>query len=804
MILVVTAFLLGGLQRTSIKAATSSNLTLVTVGDRVYVHDVDYTNETTHLFNTIMWVSEYNGNSGQNQMLLTFDIPENAISINVQLENGTFLTASNGTDGDFTYSEYFSFGYLQDSEGEYLTLSDYNGDNSFTIASNDLETWGTFSNFKVYFEIESQSQLESVGNREYVHFGEYTNTSHITLFADIVTDSFGLTSTIPIEIPENAIDLVVDYNGNTYVGNYDLSTVTSLAMKLYDDPSQIQFDSSEGDYDFTIQGGSTVLSGFPGNIIVYFLTDVKVTAPQFDVVPVVEKFYMHLFDFMGTGGLSNVILVNSTEKIDAFTALAGSTGIPFASINNAVSINIGYQSAGVAYDNATTYSPKKYTLNPLEEYQFYLNRDTNGLYITTDSNLWTGKWYVRTATGTYSPSVFIYFQTDRSPVLDGQVAFISNITNPMSEANIRTYISAIDDYDGDITHLIQYDGGTYESNRIANTLIPNQSYTILYSVQDSSGNETQLTVTVLVKDVTGPTFGIASPTRTVSYKDTFNVEGFKTSLLVTDNYSTAQNITITVTANTYTANKSVPGTYQITYQAADQFGNTSTKVISVTVIDNVGPVFSGVSTVVKPVQSVLTVNEIIAQVIASDEIGGNVSGSIQIVTDNYTGNGATIGNYSIIVRATDGSGNSTDYTITVQVRDSLPPVFYVKDGYFINVEDTVTLTIGDIITILERTGQLVINSTTNYTVLVNEYSNNEAIEGIYTVSIKFNSTNGTEVIKSVAVNVINTEDPTGTITPDPTFGKQLLDNWYWIVGGIVVLYIFLPKKTYTKKYNKRG
>jgi hypothetical protein len=778
LLLVVTAFFIGGLQE--VKAADTIGVEYVTIegwGNKLFV---SYNGETM--------LSDALIPEGQISIDLTLSTPQNATSVNIlNIDDDVLVTPESYT---------FGSGYVYDF---------YIGAVSLTMneQSEDLVRWYFSHNsarYMIYFEIESPSTLESVGNREYVHFGEYTNVNHITLFADVVTDSFGVSSTIPIEIPENAVDFVVEYNGNTYISNYDPQILTSLNFLLYDDPQELRFDSSEGDVDFTIQGGSTVVTGFPGNVIIYFLTDAKVTSNQFQVVPVAEKFYMHLYDYMGTGLLSNVILVNSTEKINTFTTLAGSTGIPFASIDNAVSINIGYQSAGVAYDNATTYSPKTYTLNPNEEYQFYLNRDSNGLYISTDSTVWTGKWYVRTSTGTYSPSAFIYFQTDKKPVLDGQVAFVSNISNPMSEANIRTYITAIDDYDGDISHLISYDGGTYESNRIANTLVPNQSYTILYSVEDSSGNETQLTVTVLVKDVTGPTFGIATPTRQVSYKDTFNVEGFKTSLLVADNYSTTQNITITVIGNTYTANKSVPGTYQITYQATDQFGNSSTKLITVTVIDNVGPVFSGVSTVVKPVGSVLTASEIIAQVIASDEISGNVSASIQIVTDNYTGNGATLGNYSIIVRATDASGNSTDYTITVQVRDSLPPVFYVKDGYFINVEDTVTLSIGDIITILERTGQLVISSTTNYTVLVNEYTGSEDIEGIYTVSIKFNSTNGTEVIKSVAVNVINTEDPTGTITPDQTITDHIVENWYWYaIGGVVLFLIFSPKKTYKRR-----
>lgn len=795
-ILVVTAFLGANLLRFNTYAATSPEVSFVTVGNRIYVEIADATDATHGIIRNNL-VNEYS------EKTFSITIPEGIRHFYVVYGGNTYksndLIENNSTVIDVALYENITF----------------DSDSGMGLFWGEVPLYNVDDDFTMYFEIQStikasDAEFVTVGNRAYLAFNGETliDTANID-----PTESI-----FEIDIPDNVTNLIIAdetnsirYNWanteNETISGYDNLYIHTNSYEFYVevegvDPflTRILTGYEDGHYPYGINSMSRFyiyfeISPFTNSEYVSFVLKSGFAAPHS------ERYFLNIQDVMSTyPNQTNVIQTYGTPFANKSTNNDATIGVAFTSVPNAVSINLGYGYAQQEYMNYETYSPRTRTLDPNKTYQFYLGQDAEGAYLTTDDpTLWTGKWYTWSSTNQKQSSAIVYFTTDRSPVLDGQVAFVSNITNPMTEANIRTFISAIDDYDGDITHLIEYVGGTYESNRVANTLVPNQSYTILYRVEDSSGNVSTLTVNVLVKDVTGPSFGIANPVRTVSYKDTFNVEGFKANLLVTDNYSTSANITITVIANTYTANKSVPGTYHVTYQATDQFGNSSTKVISVTVIDNIGPVFSGVSTVVKPVNSVVTANQIVAQVIASDEISGNVTSSIIIVTDNYTGNGATIGNYSIVVRATDAAGNTTDYTITVQVRDSLPPVFYVKDGYFINVEDTVTLSIGDIITILERTGQLVISSTTNYTVLVNEYSGNENMEGIYTVSIRFNSTNGTEVIKSVAINVINTNDPTGTINPEMTITDHLMDNWYWYLGGVVLLYIVLSKKTPKKR-----
>ena len=93
----------------------------------------------------------------------------------------------------------------------------------------------------------------------------------------------------------------------------------------------------------------------------------------------------------------------------------------------------------------------------------------------------------------------IHFSIDSEPVLDGETAFVTNVDNPISESTIRSYITAYDETDGNITHLIQLVSDNYTANKYILG-----SYTLNYSVTDSAGNTATLAVTVLVKDVTSP------------------------------------------------------------------------------------------------------------------------------------------------------------------------------------------------------------------------------------------------------------------------------------------------------------
>lgn len=326
-----------------------------------------------------------------------------------------------------------------------------------------------------------------------------------------------------------------------------------------------------------------------------------------------------------------------------------------------------------------------------------------------------------------------------------------------------------------------------------NLLAPDDGYWWLYYyVIDSSGNGSILRVTVLVKDITAPSWNTSKGSATIGYSQTFNVETYKSQLGVSDNYYPSNQLTITVHSNAYTSNKTIPGTYNIVYRITDPSGNYTDATVAVTVIDDVAPVISGPLTITKPASSILLLSEIKAQLTANDAVSGNLTSSIVVTQDNYTGKGHQPGNYTITFSVTDGAGNTATHTITIQVKDNMPPIFYVKDGYFINVSQGITLTRQQIIDILILTGQLNQSGQGGMHVqtTLDEYSGNEQTPGIYAMSFFVTSPSGSESTHHVAINVMSGEDDGDPIIiTDPNWlddNKTLLIV-LGVVAGIAVV-----------------
>ncbi|BCR35561.1 DUF5011/hyalin repeat domain-containing protein [Mariniplasma anaerobium] len=390
---------------------------------------------------------------------------------------------------------------------------------------------------------------------------------------------------------------------------------------------------------------------------------------------------------------------------------------------------------------------------------------------------------------------------DYAPVFSGETAFVTTVDNPIGESSIRSYLIAIDETDGNVTHLITLDQDNYTSN---NSILG--SYTLEYSVTDSSGNRAELIVTVIVKDVLSPTWNEEKDSVSISYTQTFDIEAYKAQLDAIDNYDDASSLVITIDSNLYTASKTIPGSYEVVYKIVDTSGNSLYANVDVNVIDDVKPSFSGPTTISKPTTEAMTITEIKGQLSANDAINGNLTSSIQIVSDEYTGNGNVVGNYDIQFSVTDSSGNIEYHTFSVEVFDNLPPVFYVRDGYFVTVEQSVTLSQQDFIDILEITGQITVSGTGDieFYSLLNEYEGNETTPGIYALSFRAVSQSGDEAIYNMAVEVMeDSEDPIDVIEED-TFDITAFwnDNKTYIIGGLIFVASLMVVFSIYKKVKK--
>ena len=135
--------------------------------------------------------------------------------------------------------------------------------------------------------------------------------------------------------------------------------------------------------------------------------------------------------------------------------------------------------------------------------------------------------------------------------------------------------TATDSYDGDLTSSIATNNNV-DSNTVG-------SYTVTYTVSDSSGNTATASRTVNVVDTTAPVITIsgANPVD-VDLGTTYNDAGAS----ATDANDGDLTSSITVSSNVDT---NTVGTYTVTYTVSDAAGNQATETRTVNVVDNNNP-----------------------------------------------------------------------------------------------------------------------------------------------------------------------------------------------------------------------
>ncbi len=231
-----------------------------------------------------------------------------------------------------------------------------------------------------------------------------------------------------------------------------------------------------------------------------------------------------------------------------------------------------------------------------------------------------------------------------SPVING----VKNYEIPFGqEFDSLKGVAATDNYDGDLTSEIKVEGEVnVEKAGI---------YSLTYSVSDQSGNNVSVKRTVTVIDSTAPVLSGVEDIQ-INFGEDFNpLKG------ITASDNSDGDITSKIKVDgTVDINKA--GSYKLTYSVSDVSGNTVTADRTVTVIDNVKPVFSGVSDVTI---GLYTEFNVLNGVSASDNNDGDITSKILTAGSVDT---QKEGEYTVTYTVSDAAGNTGKVTriITVQ------------------------------------------------------------------------------------------------------------------------------------------
>ncbi len=310
-------------------------------------------------------------------------------------------------------------------------------------------------------------------------------------------------------------------------------------------------------------------------------------------------------------------------------------------------------------------------------------------------------------------------------------------SNPTTVEAGTTYTdagaTALDNYDGDITSSIS-------TTNPVNTAVLG-TYTVTYTVSDSSGNSDTETRTVTVVDTIAPVLTVlgSNPT-TVEAGTTYTDAG----ATATDSFEGDLTSSISTTNPVNTA---VLGTYTVTYTVSDSSGNSDTATRTVTVVDTIDPVITVLGSNPTTVEAGTTYTD--AGATATDSFEGDLTSSISTTNPVNT---AVLGTYTVTYTVSDSSGNSDTETRTVTVVDTEDPILTVLGSDPVTVEVGSTYADAGATAVDSFDGDLTTSIVTFNPV-------NTAVLGTYTVTYAVTDSSGNSDTATRTVIVVDTTIP---------------------------------------------
>ncbi|KGL39140.1 immunoglobulin-like domain-containing protein [Listeria sp. SHR_NRA_18] len=348
---------------------------------------------------------------------------------------------------------------------------------------------------------------------------------------------------------------------------------------------------------------------------------------------------------------SNFSIENKNATGPVFAAWKGSTKV---SINSNIGINAWIRGTVVGtphlrYDDTITAS---------FDLKGYLNSQTMTNLVTNNSDL-TGK-FTSGNIGKIQGGTFANNTSVAPPVINAsdRTITVGDTFDPMEG------VSAFDFANNDITSSITVVYSAVDTSK------PDM-YGVIYQVVDSNGKKTSKTITVTVKAATSKPPVIDASDKTITVGANFNPLAEVTAADEKDGDLTD---VIKVTKNE--VNSALVGSYLVEYSVTNAAGLTTTKTITVSVIErtNTPPVIYAdnksiiVGSTFKPLDNVT----------AMDAEDGNITNKIIVVRNEV--NTALVGTYFVEYSVTDSGGLTTRKTITVTVTQKIgKPVINASD-----------------------------------------------------------------------------------------------------------------------------
>ena len=374
-----------------------------------------------------------------------------------------------------------------------------------------------------------------------------------------------------------------------------------------------------------------------------------------------------------------------------------------------------------------------------------------------------------------------------------------NITWSNENLNIQNnYIRVKTSGDKTIEDFISYTSATSTSG----TKLP-MTYGSMYSEEihlegnqygyivkaTENGKSEFLVVYFNILDSTAPVIS-GSSEYTIPSSSLLSVDAIRNSLIVMDNADSQGDIQLSIKYDYYTSNYNKPGTYYVAFIATDTSGNSTDYIVKINVVDRQAPTFYNEYNmpitkleVRISLDSVLVMSDILSQVTAVDVVDGERT--IKVHSDKYSGNGDVAGNYLVVLKASDTSGNVAYFNVNVVVSEEMPSKTTMIGDRLIIVDKSYKLKESDFHTLIKLIGSYNPN-TTSYTTINDEiYSSSSKILGEYLVEYSIVTTSGVENNGVFTVRVVNSKT-TGAIKDEKVEEDGVIESFFKWLWNLIV------------------
>ncbi len=364
---------------------------------------------------------------------------------------------------------------------------------------------------------------------------------------------------------------------------------------------------------------------------------------------------------------------------------------------------------------------------------------------------------------------YIYPLTDTtSPSFSGTGGYITSYNDTKSANDIvSSHITALDEIDGDVSDSIIIIEDNYTD--FIGTV---GSYSIVVEASDNSNNKSTFELVVIVKDEIKPDIQ-TDDVIIVDVDNQYDIdEIILENITITDEYDGS--IGYLILTDQYTLNKSSIGSYDVSIQATDSSFNSTTKTVTINVVDLDSPIL--VSEAIYHTN--LTEFESLDTVLSNIEFSDNYDETVEVIvsSDQYTNNENNVGTYFVDVLVKDSSNNSQIYTLTINVVDDVFPSITGPNSVSSSYQTPITYI--DLLSLLDVSDNFSVLDDSDITIIEDTYLYTNEI-GTYQITYQVSDEAGNTTTFVLTIDIVDDQSPIifvddyiVKITPDVSFTKE--------------------------------